>query len=348
MNAGGGGPALGVTFGRPATAGRRTASNLQVIGVYVALAAMWIVLSLASPYFFTLQNVSNLLIAGSSIALIGAGLTIVLIAGEIDISFAAMQAFVGSTAAVLMVNAHWPWPLAVVLALSAGTLAGVTSGFVAVFGHLPTFITTLAMLGIVQGAAYLMTNGQAIGGFPDQYQLLGSVFVGPVPLSMIVVAVLYLLLVLMMRNTVFGLRIYAVGGNRNAASVVGINWQRVVVGVLGLSGLLAAVSGIIITSRLGAASGSYGADDLLPAVAGVIIGGTSLNGGVGSLIGTFGGIMIIVTINDGLVLLNVSQFWQQLVVGVIIMAAVLIDQATRGYLNTAWLPAFVRRQSPRI
>jgi ribose/xylose/arabinose/galactoside ABC-type transport system permease subunit len=151
----------------------------------------------------------------------------------------------------------------------------------------------------------------------------------------------------MMRSSVFGLRIYAVGGNRSAASVVGINWQRVVVGVLGLSGFLAAVSGIIITSRLGAASGTYGADDLLPAVAGVIIGGTSLNGGIGSLMGTFGGIMIIVTINDGLVLLNVSQFWQQLVVGVIIMAAVLIDQATRGYLNTAWLSGLFPRSEQR-
>jgi ribose/xylose/arabinose/galactoside ABC-type transport system permease subunit len=112
---------------------------------------------------------------------------------------------------------------------------------------------------------------------------------------------------------------------------------------LTLSAFLAAISGIVITSRLGAGSGNYGADDLLPAVAGVIIGGTSLNGGVGSLFGTFGGIMIIVTINDGLVLLNVSQFWQQVVVGIIIMGAVLIDQAARGYLSSGWLDRVLRR-----
>jgi ribose transport system permease protein len=144
---------------------------------------------------------------------------------------------------------------------------------------------------------------------------------------------------------VFGLEIYAVGGNRDAATVVGIRPGRVTVGVLMLSALLAAISGIIITSRLGAGSGNYGAEDLLPAVAGVIIGGTSLKGGVGTLLGTLGGIMIIVTIDDGLVLLNVSQFWQQVVVGIIILAAVLIDQAARGYLSSRWLDRFL---GPRV
>ena len=117
-------------------------------------------------------------------------------------------------------------------------------------------------------------------------------------------------------------------------------------GVLGLTALVAVVSGIIITSRIAAASGVYDADHLFSDVADVIIGGTALNWGVGSLIGTFAGIMIIVTINDGLVLLNVSQFWQQLVVGLIFMDVVLIDQATRGYLNTSWLTGLFRRQAP--
>jgi ribose transport system permease protein len=212
---------------------------------------------------------------------------------------------------------------------------------VTVVARLPTFITTLAMLGIVQGTAYLLTNGQAIGGFPDPYGFFGTASLGPVPVSILVVFVIYALLYVMLRSTPFGVHIFAVGGNRAAAAIVGISWQWVVISVLSLSALLAAISGILITSRLGAASGSYGADDLLPAVAGVIIGGTSLTGGVGSLVGTFGGIMIIVTINDGLVLLNINQFWQQVVVGLIIMGAVLIDQAARGYLNSRWLDRFL-------
>jgi ribose/xylose/arabinose/galactoside ABC-type transport system permease subunit len=322
-------------------------ANYQVVGVYIALVVMWIVLTIASPYFLTVQNVRSLLIAASTLSLVGAGLTIVLIAGEIDLSFAAMQAFVGSIVALLVIKAGVPWPLAILVGVGCGVTAGLVSGLVTVIARLPTFITTLAMLGIVQGTAFLLTNGQPVAGFPAAYQVIGTGRVGPVPLAIAVVAVIYVLLYFMLNHTVFGLQIFAVGGNRAAANVVGINSPRIVVGVLALSAFLASISGVIITSRLGAGSGNYGAEDLLPAVAAVIIGGTSLNGGVGSLLGTLGGVMIIVTINDGLVLLNVSQFWQQVVVGIIIMGAVLIDQAARGYLTSGSLDRLLGREGRR-
>jgi ribose transport system permease protein len=151
----------------------------------------------------------------------------------------------------------------------------------------------------------------------------------------------------MLTRTVFGLHIFAVGGNKSAAESVGISWGRTIIAVLALSAFLSSISGILITSRLNAGSGTYGADDLLPAVAGVIIGGTSLTGGVGSLWGTFGGILIVVVIGDGLTLLNISQFWQQVLVGVIIMGAVLIDQATRGSINAPWLRNLFPKRRPR-
>jgi ribose/xylose/arabinose/galactoside ABC-type transport system permease subunit len=316
-----------------AAAPRPPRANVQLLGIYAALLVMWIALRFLSPYFLTVQNVRSLLISASTLSLIGAGLTIVLIAGEIDLSFAAMQAFAGSIAALLVIKSGVPWPLGMVAAIALSTLAGLVSAAVTVMARLPTFITTLAMLGIVQGTAFLLTNGEPVAGFPNGYQAIGSNRIGPVPLSILVPAVIYLVLHLMLTRTTIGLKIFAIGGNRIAATRVGISWKRTVVLVLGLSGFLAGISGIILTSRLGAGSGTYGADDLLPAVAGVIIGGTSLTGGVGSLLGTFGGIMIIVTISDGLVLLNISQFWQQVAVGVIIMLAVLIDQTVRGYLD---------------
>jgi len=312
---------------------RRPHARIQVIGVYAALVVLWIVFSFTAPYFFTVQNVVNLLTIASTLSLIGAGLTIVLIAGEIDLSFAAMQAFVGSVAAVLIINAGVPWPLGMALAILVGTTAGALSGIVTVAARLQTFITTLAMLGIVQGTAYLLTNGEPVAGFPGGYQYLGTKEIGPFPISLFVVALIYVVLYVLLNHTVFGLHVQAVGGNRAAAAAVGISWKKVVIGVLTLSAFLASISGIIITARLGAGSGSYGADDLLTAVAGVIIGGTSLLGGLGTLVGTFGGIMIVVTINNGLVLLNVNQFWQQVVVGVIIMFAVVIDQVTRTYFE---------------
>jgi ribose/xylose/arabinose/galactoside ABC-type transport system permease subunit len=306
--------------------------SVQVVGVYVALAVLWVGFSFKAPYFFTVQNVINLLTIASTLSLIAAGLTIVLIAGEIDLSFAAMQAFVGSVAAVVIINHGVWWPLGMVIAVAVGTLAGVVSGVVTVVAQLQTFITTLAMLGIVQGTAYLLTNGEPVSGFPPGYEVLGTKEVGPFPVAIFVVAGIYVLLYILLNHTVFGMQVHAVGGNRAAAAAVGISWRKIVIGVLALSACLASISGLIITARLGAGSGSYGADDLLPAVAGVIIGGTSLTGGVGTLMGTFGGIMIVVTINNGLVLLNVNQFWTQVVVGLIIMGAVVIDQVTRGYL----------------
>lgn len=307
---------------------------------------MGVVLTILSPYFFTVQNVLNLFISASTLALIGFGLTIVLIAGEIDLSFAAMEAFAGSLSAILIIKGGLPWPLGVVVALALCTAAGLVSGLVSVFAKLHTFITTLAMMGIVQGVAFLLTNGEPVAGFPSSYQTMGTGKLGPFPYSIFIVAVFFVVLYVMLNHTVLGLRIYSVGGNRAAAIAVGISYRRIVVFTLALSAFLAAVSGIIVTSRLDAGSGNYGAEDLLPAVAGVIIGGTSLTGGVGSLSGTFGGIMIVVTINDGLTLLNVSQFYQQVAVGVIIMAAVLIDQATRGYLGSRRGPAPERVRIP--
>ena len=323
--------------------------NFQVIGIYVALLVMGIVLTILSPYFFTVQNIRSVLITASTLALIGAALTIVLIAGEIDLSFAAMQAFAGSISALLIIEAGVPWPLGIVLAVAIGTFAGFVSGAITVIGRLPTFITTLAMLGIVQGTAFLLTNGQPVSNFPDGYQAIGTSWLGPIPFAILVPTVIYIGLHFMLTRTVFGLHIFAVGGNKSAAESVGISWGRTIIAVLALSAFLSSISGILITSRLNAGSGTYGADDLLPAVAGVIIGGTSLTGGVGSLWGTFGGILIVVVIGDGLTLLNISQFWQQVLVGVIIMGAVLIDQATRGSINAPWLRSlFPRRRQRRV
>lgn len=321
---------------------RRSRSNWQVLGVYAALGVLCVVLTILSPYFFTGPNLLNLLIAGSTLSLVGAGLTIVLIAGEIDLSFGAMEAFVGSLAALLIIKGGLPWPVGILAAVALGVAAGCISGLVSVLAKLPTFITTLAMMGILQGVAFLLTNGQPVAGFPNAYTVIGTGKLGSFPLAIAIVVVSYVALHIMLNHTVLGQKIYAVGGNRAAAIAVGIHWRRIVVFVLALSAFLAAVSGIVITARLDAGSGNYGAEDLLPTVAGVIIGGTSLTGGVGSLVGTFGGIMIVVTINDGLTLLNVSQFYQQVAVGVIIMAAVLIDQGARGYLRSRSRPALTR------
>jgi ribose transport system permease protein len=326
----------------PAAGERRTRrlpslqrSDLQVLGVYLALGVIWIILTIKTPYFFTVPNIRNVLVQASTLGIIAAGLSIVLIAGEIDLAFATIQAFVGSIAAVLMVRADLPWPIAALLAIAAGVLAGMTSAIIAIVARLPTFITTFAMLGVTGGVGLLLTDGRPVSGFPDSYKVFGNGRVGPIPVPVIILLAVYLILHVMLTRTRFGLKIFAIGGSRAAAVSAGISWKRTIVAVLGLSGFLSGISGIIITSRLGAGSGTYGAENLLPAVAGVMIGGVSLFGGVGSLIGTLGGVLIIVSINNGLVLLNISQFWQQVVVGIVILGAVLIDQWAKGHLSRA-------------
>ena len=310
-------------------------SDFQVLGVYLALALIWVILAIRTPYFFTVPNIRNVLVQASTLSIIAAGLSIVLIAGEIDLAFATIQAFVGSIAAVLMVRADFPWPLATVLAICAGIAAGVTS---AAWRSSPDYRRSSRRSrcsGSLAGSGLLLTNGQPVSGFPSGYEVFGNGRVGPIPVPVIIMAIVYVVLHVMLTRTRAGLKIFAIGGSRAAAISAGISWKRTMLAVLGLSGFLSAISGIIITSRLGAGSGTYGAESLLPAVAGVMIGGVSLFGGVGSLIGTLGGVLIIVSINNGLVLLNISQFWQQVVVGIVILGAVLIDQWAKGHLTSA-------------
>lgn len=319
-------------------------SSFQVVGVYLALFVIGAILAFASPHFLTVPNLRNVLVQASTLSLIAAGLSVVLIAGEIDLSFATVQALAGSIAAVLMVRVGVPWQIAVVLALATGVLAGTTSATIAIVAKIPTFITTFAMLGIAQGIGLLLTDGRPVAGFPAGYGVFGNGRVGPVPVPVIIMAVVYATLHIMLTRTRFGLKIYAIGGSRPAAVSAGISWERMVVIVLALSGFLAALSGVIITSRLGAGSGTYGAENLLPAVAGVMIGGVSLFGGVGNILGTLGGVLIVVMVNNGLVLLNVSQFWQQVVVGIIILGAVLIDQWAKGRIGRGSTDTAERRR----
>jgi ribose/xylose/arabinose/galactoside ABC-type transport system permease subunit len=303
--------------------------NRSVLGVYVALILLVVLISIGSPYFFTLSNLRILLIIASTLALICAGLTIVMIAGEIDLSIGAMQAFAGTIAALIIHSTDIPWPIGALVALLVGTSMGLISGLITTFAGLPSFITTLAMLGIVQGVAYIITDGQPISGMPEDYSFLANGSIGPVPVVLVIVFAVYASLHFMLHRTTLGLHIFAVGGNRAAAAAVGISVRRTVIIVLTMSAAIASLAGIIITSRLGAASGQYGASDLLPAVAAVVIGGVALTGGIGSLVGVFGGVLIIVTIDNGLILLGVSQFWKQVAVGLIMLLVVLVDQRTR-------------------
>ena len=331
--------AAGTTAAAPATGWRgavgavrtsdQLAGSLRVVGILIALAGIWLYFSLKSEFFLTQPNIFNILLQASNVGIIAAGLTVVMITGEIDLSIGSLEALAGSVAAVVIIRHGEPVWVGIVAGLGATVLCGLVSGFLTSKLKVVSFISTLAMLGIAQGIAFLLTNGQAVAGFPSPYDKIGTSDIRGFPGAVVIAIVVFVVLHLMLTRTKLGVQIYAVGGNAESAAYAGIRVGRVKMIALAISGLTAGIGGLIVSSRLDAGNGLFGAGDLLGAVAAVVIGGTSLFGGIGSVVGTAIGVVMIATINNGLVLLNIPDFWQQIVIGCIIIGAMVLDQLAK-------------------
>jgi ribose/xylose/arabinose/galactoside ABC-type transport system permease subunit len=317
---------------RLAAAARR---YVRTGGLVFALLLILTVFTLSSPYFLTQENLFNILLQSANIGIVAAGLTVALIAAEIDLAVGSIEALAGAVAAVLIINSGLPVPLGILLALAAAGTAGAISGFFTWKLKVVSFISTLAMLGIAQGTAFLLTNGQAIAGFPESYRRIGTGEIDGFPGAALLALAVFVVLHLMLTRTRLGAHIYAVGGNSEAAALAGIKPGRIKLIALVISGVCAGIGGLILSARLDAGNGLFGAGDLLYAVAAVVIGGASLFGGVGTLFGTAVGVLMITTISNGMVLLNVQDFWQQIVVGCIILAAMVLDQLAKAARVTA-------------
>ena len=315
--------------GRLLDAVTRTAATNPALGTGVALLLLGTYLSFASPYFLTEDNIRNILLEASTLSIIAAGMTITLISAEIDLSVGSVEALTGSLIAVLIVDSGVPVLLAVLIGLMAAATCGFVSGFFSTRYELPSFVTTLAMLGIAQGFAFVVTEGEAVQGIPSSVEWLGQGELGPIPAPVAIAALILLILNFILTRTEFGVRVYAVGGNAEAARLVGINVRRVKLVVLLLSASLAGVAGLLLSARLGSGAPNVAGTDLLDAVAAAVIGGTSLFGGSGRITGTIMGVLLIATIRNGLILLGVQSYWQQVAIGALILAAVLVDHALK-------------------
>jgi ribose/xylose/arabinose/galactoside ABC-type transport system permease subunit len=302
----------------------RTGTVFAVVGV------VWLIFWQLTPYFLTKDNLYNVGLQSSNLAIIASGLTIVLIAAEIDLSIGAIQALTGSLAAVLIIRHESPVWVGIVVVLIAGPLLGVANGLVTWKLRIPSFIATLAMLGVAQGTAFLITDNAPINGFPDSYLNIftGRIF-GDFPIAVVIAFGVLLGTHYVLNHTRLGRHIYAVGGDAETAALSGIVVGRVKLVALAISGLTAAIGGLILSARLNAGSGEFGTEDLLPAVAAVVIGGTSLFGGRGSVWGTAGGVLLLASITNGLILVNVQSAWQEIIVGLIIVGAMLLDQVLK-------------------
>ena len=300
-------------------------AHLSEFVMELVLVALILVLSFKAPNFFTTGNLLNILQSESMKGIIAFGMTMVIISGDIDLSVGAMVAFAGCLMAWL-VQSHCPVALALPLTLLAGALVGSFTGALRVKFQVPTFITTLALLTGLRGAALMLTGGFALTPFPDAYNFLGGGVIGGIPFPALVFGAVFVVVWFGMNYTAFGRTVYAVGGNAEATRLSGINVARVRVIVLALTSMLAALAGILLSSRMLSGDPTVAAGWELDVIAAVIIGGTSLFGGAGSIRGTLVGVIFIGVIANGMTLLNVPIYGQYIVRGALILAAVLLSQ----------------------
>jgi ribose transport system permease protein len=244
-----------------------------------------------------------------------------MITGEIDLSIGALEGMGSVVAAIVIINHGVAWPLGIVIATAVGLGTGVISGLITTIFGIPSFIVTLGVMGVVNGLALQITAGQSIYDFPSKYQYLGTGTLFGIRMPVYIAAGVLVVLFLLLKFTPFGWHIYATGGSRTAAQLVGIPTGRVRVAAFAISGACAGFAGVLISARLNAGSAIFGQNDLLDAIAAVVIGGTSLFGGYGSVIGTALGIVLITTVRNSLNLLNVSPFWQTVAIGLIIVGS---------------------------
>ncbi|ARK26307.1 ribose ABC transporter permease [Sporosarcina sp. P37] len=302
-------------------------SSLQKLGPVIGLLLIVVIISIMSPSFLTLNNLFNVLRQVSINALIAFGMTFVILTGGIDLSVGSILALTGAVTAGMMSGGMDPI-LAMLLGVLLGVLLGAINGLIIAKGKVAPFIATLATMTIFRGLTLVYTEGRPISGLGDSFtfQMLGKGYIFGIPVPVITMAISFAVLYFILKKTTFGRRVYAVGGNEEASRLSGINVDRIKIYVYSLAGGLTAIASLILTSRLNSAQPTAGNMFELDAIAAVVLGGTSLTGGRGWIVGTLVGALIIGVLNNGLNLIGVSSFFQQVVKGAVILIAVLLDR----------------------
>ena len=295
-------------------------------GTLAGLVGLCVVLWILTPHFLTFSNLLNVAQQTSINAIIAVGLTFVIISGGIDLSVGSIVAFSGVVMATLM-QRELPWPMAVAGGLATGLGCGLLNGVLITLGRLPPFIATLGMMSVARGSALLYTDGRPVSGFGENFRSLATGEVLFVPVPVIVMGMVYVVAHFILRRTQFGRYVFAIGGNEEAALLSGVKVRFHKTMVYGVGGLLSALAAAVLTARLNSAQPIAGINYELDAIAATVIGGTSLMGGQGSVVGTLIGALIMGVLRNGLNLLGVSSFVQQLVIGAVIILAVLMDMA---------------------
>jgi ribose/xylose/arabinose/galactoside ABC-type transport system permease subunit len=303
-------------------------------GIALVVLAIVVYLSLATDTFFT---ASNLAVVSRQIALsavIAMGMTLVILTGGIDLSVGSVVAISSVFLGLSMVRWGLPIWISIVIAILIGTVIGLINGTLLIKTKLPPFIVTLGMMGLARGAALVITKGTSISGFPPAYFTIGQGFVFDlIPIPVIIAIVLAVIVHIILSRTTFGRRIYLLGSNEEAALLSGININRMKIWIYIICSSLAAVEAVIETSRMATGQPASGTGYELTAIGAVVIGGASMNGGEGTVLGTLLGAILLGLITNGLILLGISAYWQQVFSGAIIILAVALDTWRRNQKN---------------
>lgn len=313
--------------GRNKMQAKLSKKNLQLdvrkFSLIIVLFVLIISLSIMSDRFLSLSNILNILTQVSINGVLATGMTFVILTGGIDLSVGSVLAIVGVVLATLKYEAF----LSLVIALIIGAVIGALNGTLISKFKIQPFIVTLSSMTVFRGITYIATNGSPVSGLPDSLQFLGAgMLFDIVPIPVILLILTYIIGYIIMTNTKLGRYLFAIGDNEEATLNSGIDVTKYKTLAYTVSGMCAALSSVILTARLNSAQPNAGLSYELDAVAAVAIGGTSLSGGSGSLVGTFIGVLVLGIISNGLNLLNISAFYQQVIKGIIILVAVLIDK----------------------
>jgi ribose/xylose/arabinose/galactoside ABC-type transport system permease subunit len=303
--------------------GRRRITSIQGFATFVVFVAIFIFLSLASPSFLTVQNLIGLLRQVALLLIASVGMTFLIIAGGIDLSIGSANAVTGVLCALTVTKLGFPTPVGVLVGVLCGGLIGLINGTLVTRINLPPLLATLGMMVALRGSAFLITQGHTIYGVPNDYLWLGRGMVaGVIPVSVVIMACVFLVYFFVQKKTKAGLYMYAIGGDRVAARKAGIKDRLWMVVAFVNTGLLVGLSGVIASSKFGAALPNQGMDFEMDVITAVVIGGTSIFGGIGSITGSLLGVLIIGMITNGMLLLEVHSYWQQVAKGIILIIAV--------------------------
>lgn len=301
----------------------------QAYGIVLVLGSLLLFFGLSSPAFFTVSNLFNVARQVSIMGIVAVGMTFVMVTGGIDLSVGSVVAISGVLGAKLMVEGGWPPAAAVLCVLIVGAVLGLVNGMVIVKLDIPPLIATLGLMTIARGFAFIMTGGLPVYRLPEGFQFLGQGYLWAVPVPVVFMLAVFVLGGIVLNFTFPGRYFYAIGGNEEAARLSGVDVERYKLLVYSLLGFLTSLAGVILLSRINSGQPTAGSGFELDVVTAVVLGGVSISGGEGKLGGVLAGVLIIGVLSNGLIILNVGEYYQSVIKGLVLLGAVGFDRASK-------------------